>query len=390
MQDRQPSGMGTTALRGPLAWSLADRMFDRPALRAILRFWLPLSRAWAAALASGGDVDRFIAEAPLAGAVPSTLAKRLSAFEAIRSTSAEAEQEWLEAMFGGSARTALADIERRRNGAALRLAAQRLRFVDLAVKRRVPAVKFAIPRPDEVERAYGHARLEPWRAYLPSRMSAVESSHRMPGKLGDRYWLRFESPSDRIAGPVFARVNEPKGVANPPTLIFANGISVESDFKSLLPERAAALGRRDVRVVEIESPWHGRRRRPGFYGGEPFLATAPLGPVDLFSTEAQDLAVIVEWCRRTSSGNVVLAGASMGSLAVMLAVTHCGRWPQAMRPDGILLMTAVDDVGRLEQISALTTGNRDHIGSHFRWLDGTRTRTLASSRPCCARSTTSA
>jgi hypothetical protein len=46
----------------------------------------------------------------------------------------------------------------------------------------------------------------------------------------------------------------------------------------------------------------------------------------------------------------------MGSLAVTLAVSHGAHWPRNMRPDGALLLTTVDDVGRLEQASALTTG----------------------------------
>ncbi|HEX2117297.1 MAG TPA: hypothetical protein VHM01_23065 [Alphaproteobacteria bacterium] len=151
-------------------------------------------------------------------------------------------------------------------------------------------------------------------------------------------------------------MREPRGTANPHTLIVANGICVESDFDAALPERAAALGRRDIRVLEIEAPWHGRRRKAGSYAGEPLLATAPLGPVDLFSTAAQDLGVLVDWCRQTSSGKVVLTGASMGSLGVMLAASHCGHWPRSMRPDAVVLLTATDDVARLEQASALTSG----------------------------------
>jgi pimeloyl-ACP methyl ester carboxylesterase len=207
-----------------------------------------------------------------------------------------------------------------------------------------------------MEQAYGAVLHEPWRAFLPVRTPKIEISHRLPGKRRDVYWLRFDSASDRIPGPAFARVSEPHGIANPPTLIFANGISMESDFDMLVPPRGAALGRGDVRIIEIESPFHGRRRKPGFYGGEPFLGTSPLGPIDLFSTEARDLAVLAGWCRETSAGPVVLAGASMGSLAATLAVSHCAHWPRAMQPDGALLLTTVDDVGRLEQASALTTG----------------------------------
>jgi hypothetical protein len=339
-----------------LAWTPADRLVDRPTLWTILRFWLPLSRAWAAALASRGDPERFIAEAPLAGTVPRSLPGRLAAFEAARRALEIAEQDWLEAMFAQPAPKRLAEINRRRSHLALRLAAQRLRFVDLAWSRRVPAMRFAIPQREQMAQAYGAILDEPWRAFVPERAPRIEVSHRLSGRRRDTYWFRFDSPSDRIPGPAFARVSEPHGIANPATMIFANGISMESDFDALVPPRAAALGRADVRVIEIESPFHGRRRKPGFYGGEPFLGTSPLGPIDLFSTEARDLAVLVSWCRQTSSGPVVLAGASMGSLAVTLAISHSAHWPRAMQPDGALLLTTVDDVGRLEQASALTTG----------------------------------
>jgi hypothetical protein len=345
-----------TSLRGPLAWPIADALFDRPAMWAILRLWLPLSRAWAAAAASGGDADRFAAEAPLSGKPPASLHRRLKAFESVQRACAIAEEQWLEAMFAKSAGADLSALDRRRNRLALRLAAQRLRFLDLAWSRRVPMVRFAVPTPAEMARIYGGFLDEPWRAYLPRPMPKIEQSQRLRDRRRDRYWLRFESTSNRIAGLVFARVSETRGVANPPTVIFANGICIESDFEALIPERAAALGRPDLRIVEIESPWHGRRRKPGFYSGEPFLGTAPLGPVDLFSTTARDLAALVDWSRQTSSGRVVLAGASMGSLAVTLAAGHSSHWPQHMRPDGLILLTTVDDIGGLEQVSALTTG----------------------------------
>lgn len=345
-----------TALRGPVAWPFANEVFDRPAMWAILRLWLPLSRAWAAALTSHGDVDRFIAEAPLKGAPPASLRRRLAAFESLRRASAAAEEQWLDAMFAGPEGRDLRALDRRRGRLALQLAAQRLRFLDLAWSRRIPSVRFAVPRPAEMERAYGAFLSEPWRAYLPGPTPKIDQSHRLSGRRRERYWLRFESTSDRIPGAVFARVSETRGIVNPPTVIFANGICVESDFDALIPERAAALGRPDLRIVEIESPWHGRRRMPGRYGGEPFLGTAPLGPVDLFSTTARDLAALVDWSRQTSSGRVVFAGASMGSLAATLAASHSDRWPQHMRPDGLVLLTTVDDIGGLEQVSALTTG----------------------------------
>ena len=352
-------GQVANRLRGPLAWSLASSLCDRPLLWAILRLWLPLSRLWAAAIASGGDCDRFMAEVPLKGPRPPLLARRLAATESTRRRFSEIDAHWEAAMFSGDKiLVPLSTVERRRNRAALRLALERLRFLDVALTRTVPPMRYAVPSPAEVERIYGTSAAEPWRAYLPAAVPRVESSRRVSGRVGDLYWLRFPSSAPRLPGFVCARVLEPRGIADPPTLVFANGICVESDFSALLPDRARGLVRRGVRVIEIESPWHGRRRAAGSYGGEPFLATAPLGPIDLFTTEAQDLAVLTGWCREGSRGKVALAGVSMGSLATLLAASHCRHWPQTMRPDALLLMTAVDQIGALEHHSALTTGVR--------------------------------
>jgi hypothetical protein len=106
-------------------------------------------------------------------------------------------------------------------------------------------------------------------------------------------------------------------------------------------------------VVRIEAPWHNRRRKHGFYGGEPFLAAPPLSGLDLFSAEVREIAALVAWCRRTSRGRVGVGGTSLGALASQLAATHSRHWPAACRPDVVFLGTTTDDVGGLSFESSL-------------------------------------
>jgi hypothetical protein len=154
-------------------------------------------------------------------------------------------------------------------------------------------------------------------------------------------------------------VREPRHAVNAPSVVFSNGICVEPDDFSpaglvrLGPGGIAGLARHGIRVVELELPWHGRRRRLGSYGGEPVLATPPLGPLDLFTTHAQDIAVAVDWCRGAGSRRVGVAGASLGALASLLAASHAAHWPAAMRPDALALLTVADDMVGLATSSAL-------------------------------------
>lgn len=345
----------TTRLRGPPGWAI-DRVFDRPALWGILRLWLPTSRLWAAAMAARGDIDRFLAEVPLATPPARDLRKRLATFEARRRTYEDAAAAWEDALFGEASTAARSQAEKRRAHAALALTAQRLRFLDLVPGRRIPASRFEVPTPSEFAATYGASLHEPWRLYTPSTVPVVAVSGRVPTRHGEDYWLRFPSPSARVNDIAWARVYQPRGVVDPPTVIFGNGVFVEFDHLGTFSGGIAALRRQGVRIIEIEAPWHGRRRQPGRYGGEPFLGTAPLGPLDLFTAQAQELAVLVDWCRRTSRGAVAVAGASMGSLAAGLAASHAPHWPESMRPDALALLTAADELVGLSARSTLTRG----------------------------------
>ncbi len=111
--------------------------------------------------------------------------------------------------------------------------------------------------------------------------------------------------------------------------------------------------RRGIRVIEIESPWHGRRTAPGAYSGEPFFARAPLGSIDLLTAQAREIAVVIDWCRRQGPGKVGIGGASLGALAAQLVATQARHWPKRLRPDMLGLITFCDRVHALPFESAL-------------------------------------
>jgi hypothetical protein len=354
------AGAGQTRLTVPLAWPAADWLIDRPALWGIAKVYFPLSRLWAAADAAGEDVERFLAAAPIArlrAAERPLVRAALAAVARARARLDEADADWRSAFFGagaGPGEAALAAAERRRHRAALGHMMQRMRFAPLLIGRRVPAVRIAIPAKAAVRDAYGADLAAPWRPFMPpDSPPPVEASR--PYRFGGlrRYWLRFASPSARIGGTAWARVTEPADRPRAPTLLFGNGIGVEFDYLTSGSSAAWPFVRGGFRVVEIESAWHGRRRRPGFYGGEPFLAETPLAGLDLFAAQAQELAVLAGWARATQGGPVASGGVSMGALAARLAAIHAAHWPERYRPDALAFVTVCDRLHELALHSAL-------------------------------------
>jgi hypothetical protein len=346
-------------LRGPLGWGIAELAIDRPVMWSMMQLWLPLSRLWAAALTAKGDPAAFLAAVPMDARPTQRLARKLAAFESHRRDHEEAVAAWEEAFFAPNLKppATLFRIESRRASLARWLTLQRLRFLDIRFGRPVPPVRFEMASAADVEAAYGAQRAEPWRIYQPpDAIPNVEVSRRVPTSYGEDYWLRFRSPAVRMGDIAWARVHEPRGVVNPPTFIFGNGIGVEFDHTGRATADVQVLFKYGVRVIELESAWHGRRRMPGCYGGEPFMARAPLGPIDFFAAQAQELAVIADWCRQQTKAPVAIGGASLGALAALLAASHSPHWPKSMRPDAVALLTVSDQIDSLIAESALSAG----------------------------------
>ena len=299
--------------RTPLGALFALPWFDRLTIWMLRRWFFPVSRLWAAARAAEGNPEKFYDAVPIV-AWPrdqKRLKKALAKFEAARASVNALEAEWDRAFFGPDdvKPDYLVAVESARRDRRNAYNATRRHFRFLLRNRPVPLIKLDTPTPDQVDAVYGDLVSDPDRAFAPpSPMPAVEESRRVPGDVGTHYWLRFRSPSDRVGDTVYARVQEPEGVDNPPTLIFGHGVCVEFDHWHGLIDEVEAMCRLGIRVVRPEAPWHGRRVLPGEFGGEHFIGTSPFGPLDLFTAGLREWSVLMDWCRRNTTGPVAMGG----------------------------------------------------------------------------------
>ena len=129
------------------------------------------------------------------------------------------------------------------------------------------------------------------------------------------------------------------GAAPCPALVFTHGISMENEFWREEDGPAQLLAAEGLAVVRPEGPFHGRRRRAGFFGGEPVFALGPLGLLDYFEAHVRELGRLIGWARAEFGGPVAVGGVSLGALAAQLAVSAAAHWPAAMRPDAAFLVT---------------------------------------------------
>lgn len=344
-----PSEPAAAGLEAPSIGALAKLglafgpLADPLAIWGLRRWFFPLSRLWAAADAAGADLERFIAESglalkrqPLRGYAAGRIAAQADAKDLLDA----ADEAWNGGFFGRpNIRPAtLAWLEQARRRAAQRWILTRIGYQPLAVGRSLPSVKWAIPTPGEVEKAIGPVLTDPATAFDLRLRPKVELSATYKNKIGHVAWVRFKSPWPRLGDTVLAKVTTPMKATNPPTVVFGNGVFVEWDMIADLSGVERALVDRGFRVIELVSPWHGRRRPAGRYGGEMFFATAPLGPIDVFVGQALESAVLVRWARQAFGGPVAIGGISMGALAAQLAAGYADRWPRDCRPDAAFLI----------------------------------------------------
>jgi pimeloyl-ACP methyl ester carboxylesterase len=320
--------------------------FDRMALNAVARWLFPLSRAWAAA-ATATDPRALADEI---GGVRLPLAQLERAWRTTRERQAAYERAasaWEHAFFGPGTPppTALAEAEAERARAAQAFMSTRTSFLPFHLVRALPAVRWAIEAPETVERSRHATRAAAPRYAFPARSAerAEISRSFRPGP-ATHSWIRLPSRVGEEADTAWARVIAPTGIADPPTIVFLHGLAMELEFFASdggIAESFAAAG---IRVIQPEGPGHGRRRRDGYYGGEPIVAAGPLGMIEAFEAWVGEAAAWIEWARATSRGKVGLAGLSLGALTSQLAAAAAGAWPEAARPDALLLIATSGDV----------------------------------------------
>jgi hypothetical protein len=334
----------------PLTEGMLDLLmrpwFDRVALATVAHWLFPLSRAWAAATTA--EDPSALAQAIGGARLPmAQLARVWRLTRQYRHRYEEAAAAWEHAFFGPGApsRPSLDEAERRRARTALAFSNARSSFLPFHLVRRLPAVAWAVPRPDEVEASRHAARAADPAAAFPARTAdAAEVSRELPRENAVHSWVRLPSVVGERPEPAWARVIAPRGVADPPTVVFLHGLAMELEFFASDGGIAASLLDAGIRVIQPEGPWHGRRRRPGYYGGEPVISAGPLGMIELFEAWVGEAAAWIAWSRHTSRGKVGLSGLSLGALTSQLAVTVAGSWPMAAQPDALLLIATSGDV----------------------------------------------
>ncbi len=325
---------------------------DPLTLWGLNRWFFPVSRLWAVADMCGDDVKRFQAETGIdSRPLAAFTATRLAAQARARAKLDAVQEIWDGAFFGGldMRPDTLHWAEEERKKAAQRWMLTRMGYQPLTVGRKVAPIRWNTPTFAEVGMALGHAMHEPAAAFELRVRPRVEQSPSYSWRVGRSSWLRFRSPWLRLDDTVLARMTEPSDAGpDTPTIVFGSGVFVEWDMLSDFSVVERFLAKRGFRVIELVSPYHGRRRKPGYYGGEMFFAAAPLGPVDVLVGQALETAVLVRFARETFGGKVAVAGISMGALAAQLSAAYCDRWPVDCRPDAALLIA---HSGRLETVA---------------------------------------
>ena len=342
----------------PLGALLAKPWVDRVGLFGLRRWYLPLSRLWAAANAAAEDAGRFRDEigAPLPAFWSAPRLRALLDRNARARREAEAARlAWETVIFGEAAAGAdPGQLDRRRRLGATRHLATRGWFYPLLFPRRPPPARWRIDRPDLVARELGSMLVDPARLYVaPIDVGTIAVSHPFVKDGLREYWLRAPTPAARLRGRpgsevFYARVVEPADGSPTDTLIFGSGLCLEFELLSVARDPGARLAAMGWRVIEPVSPYHGLRAMPGYYGGEPFFAAGPTSSIDLIAGQAIESALLIAWSRLRFGGKVALAGISMTSFVAQQAASYCHLWPAEARPDAAML---ISHSGRIEDVT---------------------------------------
>jgi pimeloyl-ACP methyl ester carboxylesterase len=335
-------------LAGPAGLLIARPWLDAVTLRTLKHVYFPISRLWAAAAVAHGDRDAFYTAVPLRRRLEDgeRVMRALARFEEARAAARAIDAEWESVFFGPTdqSESVRVAIETARLNQRHTFNMTRKHFAFLLTQG-VPRLDLQVDAPDVVDAIYA-ASLTDRRPFVaaPDPMPPVETSRTVMGALGPEQWVRFQSPSSRLGDMVYARVYDPEGVANPPTMILGHGVCVDFDHWHGLIDETRALVAAGIRVIRPEAPWHGRRTPPGSFAGERILGRVPLGALDAFFGAMREWAVLADYARRTSSGPLLIGGTSLGALFAQLASDCAHDWPDRLKPEAMLLITHTGDV----------------------------------------------
>jgi hypothetical protein len=316
--------------------------FDAVAVRALTRWYLPVSRAWGTGVLAAGDFDRFVAISGGNRRKLSKYAAVLTELDDLHRTYKEALANWEESFFETAdiSRDRLVASADARYTAATHFMGMRRKF--LSLRRSFSQVAWSIAQASEVQTLHG-ARLAAGADKFPApSVTPVSLSKLAKGPKGREGWAKMPSPARPAEDTSWAHVFWPEGKPRG-TIVSLHGVLMEQDMWPIA-DPVSQLVEDGFCVVRLEGPWHGRRCPAGQYGGENIFARGLLGFIELFESWVAEVALWVKWARSENGGPVGVSGISLGALTTQLVAANCGTWPREMRPDAVLLITTSGDV----------------------------------------------
>ena len=298
-------------------------------LRALVKIYLPLSRAWAAGLAAEGDAARFSELAPWDGPLDRARAS-LHDLTTSKRAYQEASHAWQETLFAPHLSTpqALIQAEILRQRTAHGLMSQRGQLWRLHRIQPFQSTVFSILPPSELASQWPAIQAQ-------AHPAMMKTSHSVTIAGQDHCWLSSPAP---LGDQLWARLIIPKNPSS--VMILAHGIHMEHDHWKGLPALGLPHKMPDCAWLMPEGPYHGRRRIEGYYGGEPVFALGPAGFITYCWSHALELGWLIAEARLRFQRPVALIGVSLGALVAQYIATHSSQWPAAMQPDALCLITS--------------------------------------------------
>ncbi|MBL8628011.1 MAG: hypothetical protein JNM81_00170 [Rhodospirillaceae bacterium] len=335
-----PTNALNRLIGGPFGAFLLKPWYDPVALQGVVRFFMPASRAWAAANISNGDPAEFLKALGKPRSVGAGLIKAIADTDQLRDVYQLSERAWQDAALNGAAGPMLSGLEDKRMAAADAWMRARTAFITSHLINPFQPVKFEIAAEADVERAHS-ARLADVAAAFPGAGELAGLHQSTPCDVHGRTlsWVRFPAGIDSGFG--WARVEEPRTKAKG-AVVFCHGIMMEREHWASLYDQAALFLEPEggeLAVISPEGPGHGRRLAPGYYGGEPVLARGVKGILDYFAEHVIEVGRLIAWARKTYGGPVAVAGVSLGALTAQLVTSAAKYWPAEAQPDAALLLT---------------------------------------------------
>lgn len=346
-------------LAGPFGAFILKPWYDPVALQGILRFFMPVSRAWAAANVANGEVAAFLQALGKPRSVGQSLIRAITETNLSFQTYRAAETAWADAAFSSDG-SSLAALEARRMSCADAWMRTRTAFLPTHLINPFQAVKFEIQSPDAVEQRHG-SRLDDPAILFPGAgdLTDIVTSPQALVRGRRLNWVRFPAATHGGDAAGWARVEQPMQGGIKGAVVFCHGIMMEREHWANLYDQAQVFLEPEggaLAVISPEGPGHGRRMRPGFFGGEPVLAFGVGGIADYFAAHVIEVGRLIAWARKTYGGPVAVAGVSLGALTAQLVVSAAKHWPKESRPDAALLLTTNESLMDITYNGSLATG----------------------------------